>query len=152
MAVLSFSEVIPAPRPHVFECLTDVRRLPELLAPDIDARIVHAPEELKRGAEASLELTRFGFAQATRWRIEDVLRGSRLTFRQVEGIFKTWTHTLRFTDEDGGTRVSERIEYRVPGGLLGYLADDFVINKDMERILRLRLTRAAELLKPDRVS
>lgn len=153
MAHIQISELIPAGRFDVFDYLTDVRNLPSSLAPAIEARVFNEPTELKRGAEAHLALTRFGLTQSVRWRVEDVLRGSRLSFRQVEGIFAAWTQTTRFeAADDNATLVTELVDYRVPGGLLGYLADDFLIKRDLANLLRTRLRRAGAHFKPDRSS
>jgi ligand-binding SRPBCC domain-containing protein len=145
MAQLTISETIPANRFDVFDYLTDVRNLPDLLSRALEIEVAAAPTELKRGAEAHLTMARFGFTQTVRWQVEDVLRGSRLSFRQVEGIFESWTHTVRFEDEPNGeTRVTDLIAYKVPGGLIGRLADDVLIKSDLDQMLRARLRRARD--------
>jgi len=100
---------------------------------------------LKRGNEVHFVMTRFGLSQSIRFRIEDVLRGSRLTYRQAEGVFAGWTHTMKF-DEHGesATLVTDLVDYQVPLGLFGHLADDLLLKSDMNRVLTGRLMKAKE--------
>ena len=145
MAHLQISETIPAGRFEAFDYLTDVRNLPALLSRALAVEVISAPPELKRGTEAHLSMARFGLSQSVRWQVEDILRGSRLSFRQIEGIFAAWTQTLRFEEVSATeTRVTDVVDYRVPGGVLGNLADDLVIKGDIEGILRGRLKRARD--------
>jgi ligand-binding SRPBCC domain-containing protein len=40
-----------------------------------------------------------------------------------QGPFKRWKHTHSFTPIDGGTRVTDHVEYEMPLGALGRIAD-----------------------------
>jgi ligand-binding SRPBCC domain-containing protein len=42
-----------------------------------------------------------------------------------DGPFPEWEHTHLFYADDGGTRVRDRVKYRLPGGPLGRLAEPF---------------------------
>jgi len=39
------------------------------------------------------------------------------TDEQVEGFMESWTHRHHFTPENGKTRLTDRIDYEIPGGL-----------------------------------
>jgi ligand-binding SRPBCC domain-containing protein len=145
MAHLQISELIPAARFEVYDYLTDPKNLPSLLAPAVEVQVMSPELEVKRGSEAHFNMTRFGLTQSIRFRIEDVLRGSRMTYRQVEGIFAAWTHTMKF-DEHGEkeTLVTDLVDYQIPLGLFGFLADDLLLKGDMRRMLAHRLKKAKE--------
>ncbi len=145
MAHLQISQVIPAPRFEVFDYLTDPKTLPFLLEPIIEVEVLTPEVALKRGSEFHFVMTRLGLSQSVRLRIEDVLHGSRLTYRQVEGLFALWTHSTRF-DEQGEreTLVTDLVDYQMPFGLLGFLADDLLVKGDMSKVLSLRLQKAKE--------
>src|SRR5437899_550103 len=98
MAHLQISQLIPAPRFDVFDYLTGAENLPFLLKPTIEVEVFPFDGTLKRGAELHFNMTRLGFSQSVRLRIEDWLRGSRATYRQVEGLFAAWTHTMKFEE------------------------------------------------------
>lgn len=145
MAHLQISELIPAPRLEVFDYLTDPKNLPGLLRPSVDVQVVTPEIALKRGNEVHFMMSRFGLSQNIRFRIEDVLRGSRLSYRQSEGVFSMWNHTMKFDDHgDNGTLVTDLVDYQVPMGLFGHLADDLILKSDMTRLLSKRLQRAKE--------
>lgn len=145
MAHLQISQLMPATRMEVFDYMTDPNNLRFLLQPGIDVQVVTPEVPLKRGNEVHFVMTRFGLSQSIRFRIEDVLRGSRLTYRQAEGVFAGWTHTMKF-DEHGesATLVTDLVDYQVPLGLFGHLADDLLLKSDMNRVLTGRLMKAKE--------
>src|SRR4051794_1898923 len=98
MGHLQVSEVYPASRFEVFDYLCDPNQLPVLLQPLIEVEVRSMDVALSRGSEFYFRMTRFGLSQDVRLRIEDVLHGSRLTYRQIEGLYNQWTHTMRFED------------------------------------------------------
>lgn len=145
MAHLQISQLIPAPRLEVFDYLTDPNNLPTLLRPIVDVRVLTPEIALKRGNEIHFMMTRFGLSQSIRFRVEDVLRGSRLSYRQSEGVFAGWSHTMKFEEHnENGTLVTDLVDYQVPMGIFGHLADDLILKSDMGRLLAKRLSRAKD--------
>ena len=145
MAHIQVSQLIPAGRSEVFEYLTDTHELPFLLSPSVDVQVLTPEVPIKRGSELHFMMSRLGLSQSVRFRVEDVLRGSRLSYRQVEGLFSTWTHTIRFEAHgENSTLVTDVVDYRVPMGLFGYLADDLFLKRDMKKLLEQRLAKAKE--------
>jgi ligand-binding SRPBCC domain-containing protein len=145
MAHLKISQLIPATRAEVFDFLTDAKELPFLLRPAIETEVLTPDVPLKRGSELHFMMSRMGFSQSVRFRIEDVLRGSRMTYRQVEGLFALWSHTMKFEEHgEKATLVTDLVDYQVPLGLLGFLADDLLIKRDMKKLLEHRLLKAKE--------
>lgn len=145
MAHLQISERIQASRGEVFDYLTDPNSLPFLLAPAVDVQVLTPEVEFKRGSEAHFNMTRMGLTQSIRFRVEDVLKGSRLTYRQIEGLFSSWTHTMKFEDcGEGETLVTDLVDYHLPMGVLGFLADDLLIKRDMRKLMSNRLAKVRE--------
>ena len=145
MAHLQISEIIPASRFEVFDFLNDPSRLPALLQPSIEVEVFSPEVPLKRGSEFHFTMTRLGLSQSVRLRIEDVLRGSRLTYRQSEGLFAEWTHTIKFEERDEATTyVTDLVDYKMPFGILGTLVDDILLKRDLRKILENRLGLARD--------
>jgi len=145
MAHLQISQLILAPRFEVFDYLTNPENQPFLLQPTIAVEVFPSEGALKRGGELHFNMTRVGLTQSVRLRIEDWLRGSRVTYRQVEGLFAAWTHTMKFEEHgEKATLVSDLVDYRMPFGLFGYLADDLLVKRDMNHVLEARLVKAKE--------
>ncbi len=145
MAHLQVSQLIPASRLLTFDFLTNPKELPSLLEPAIEVEVLTPEIPLQRGCELHFMMTRLGLSQSVRLRIEDVLRGTRLTYRQVEGLFATWTHSIRFEDHgENATLVTDIVDYTIPFGVLGSLADDLIVKNDIEKLLSSRLSKAKE--------
>lgn len=143
MAHIQISQVIPATRIEVFDYLTDPKELPHLLEPHIQVEVLSPDVPPQRGQEWHFMMTRLGMSQSVRLRVEDALKGSRLTYRQAEGLFLTWTHTMRFEEHgEKVTLVTDIVDYTMPLGLVGALVDDLLIKGDMQRLLESRLLRA----------
>ena len=61
-------------------------------------------------------------------------------------IERAWHHTHAFEDADGGTRMTDRVRYRLPLGPLGELAHPVFVRRTLERIFDFRRDRIARLL------
>lgn len=145
MAHLKISELIEAPKADVFEYLTTPSHQAFLLSPAISVEVLSPDNPFKRGDEVHFNMTRFGLSQSIRFKIEDLLVGSRITYRQSEGVFRAWTHTMKFEEHSPETTlVTDLVDYQVPMGILGFLADDLILKGDMSRVLRQRLQKAKE--------
>lgn len=145
MAHLQISQLIPAARFEVFDYVTDPHTQAFLLQPTIEVETYPFDGALKRGSEVHFTMTRLSLSQSVRLRIEDWLRGSRVTYRQVEGLFAAWTHTMKFEEHgENATLVTDLVDYQMPLGLLGYLADDLIVKRDMRSLLEARLQKVKE--------
>ncbi len=122
--------------------MTDIRNLPAQLQDSIEVELISYPEQLHKDAECRMMMTRFSFSQMVRIEIEEVQRAQRLSYRQIEGLFSLWKHTLKFeTHGNNETLVTDIVSYRLPFGILGLLADDLLVREDMKIILQKRLDR-----------
>lgn len=145
MAHLQISAIIPAQRSAVFDLLCSPERLGQLLIDNIQVELTLGAETLARGSEYRFVMTRYGLSQPVLLRVEEVWKNSRMTYRQMEGLFADWIHTMKFEDHgDDQTLVTDYVDYRLPLGLLGYLADDLLVRGDVERFLNARLNRARD--------
>ena len=72
--------------------------------------------------------------------------GVRFVDVQERGPYALWHHTHTFADEGSGTRVSDRVEYRLPLGPLGEVAHPVLVRRTLARIFDHRQERVAALL------
>jgi len=82
------------------------------------------PDELVAGTRVALAMQPFGLLPRQEWTtvITDREAGEQTArFHDVmeDGPFPTWEHTHRFVGEGDATVVSDRIEYQLPGGMVG---------------------------------
>jgi len=66
--------------------------------------------------------------------------------RQIEGPFDLWEHTHTFEEQLDGTLIRDRVEYRMPLGVVGGVAHRILIGRDLERIFDYRRSAVSELL------
>src|SRR5262249_61728421 len=69
----------------------------------------------------------------------------RFVDRQVCGPYRRWVHLHTFEAHDGGTRMTDRVDYAVPGWLVEPALSRLVVTPDVERIFAYRRARMQEL-------
>lgn len=77
-----------------------------------------------------------------RWRMTSRIlaedRPRAFTDEQVSGPFAYWHHQHDFAEHDGGTRMTDLVEWAAPLGPLGRLVEWAVLARYMERLLQRR--------------
>lgn len=58
--------------------------------------------------------------------------------RQLKGPYKVWEHTHIFTPSRGGVQMTDIVNYDIPLGPLGALAQKIVVGKKIEQIFSYR--------------
>ena len=60
------------------------------------------------------------------------------TDEQIRGPYRLWHHTHTFTAEAGGTRMVDVVNYQLPLGILGAIAQRLAVRRDLERVFDYR--------------
>lgn len=142
---MQVQKVIPGSPFQVFEYLASPAAVPSQLEGLIKVTWQNPGVEVQPGAEFLFSMERFGVEQPIRYAIDKMVLGHSLSYRQVNGIFASWHHTMKFEDHGNGqTLVTDIVDYEMPLGLLGRLADDFCMRREIQKILEHRLQRAYE--------
>jgi hypothetical protein len=71
-------------------------------------------------------------------RIEEFVEGSHFVDVQLKGPYKMWRHRHDFEDVEGGTRMTDGVDYELPFGLLGQLARWLFVRRQVEQIFNYR--------------
>ncbi len=143
MAHIQCAKIIPATKFRVFDYLASPSTLPEQLEGVIDVKWQNPGVTLSAGSEFLYLMTRYGVEQPVRFVVDKLVAGNSLTYRQVSGIYARFVHTMKFEDHSvGGTLVTDLVEYQLPFGIFGRIADDFFIREDLKNILESRLEKA----------
>ena len=94
---------------------------------------------IQRGTQVELRIA------GVRWvAVHTVYEKDRLFVdEQVQGPFRKWIHRHEFEAAGGKTRLTDRVEYEVPGGATGALLFGWAIRAGLHRMfaLRHRVTR-----------
>jgi len=139
---------VSRPREEVFQFFSDPGNLMRLTPPWLGFSILTpAPLPVGEGAVFDYRLKVRGLPLRWRTLIETWEEGRSFTDRQIQGPYAFWHHTHLFLDlPGGGTRIVDRVRYRVGWGPLGCLATALWVRPDVERIFRFRKDAVQRLL------
>lgn len=158
MSSLHFETSIAAPLRTVWDFHQDVRTsLPLLCLPE-DCVVIESADAPPVAGARIVITARGPLGRRIRWvaRIVEhspphaVVFGEegRFVDEQESGPFARWRHAHEFEAiDDKTTRVIDHIEYRVPLGPLGWLADRLFVAPRLRRMFAHRHARLRELLE-----
>ena len=144
MAHFEYSSVINVPRKDVFEFISDMANLSEIMAEDYKIEATTPISKMKKGSEYEIRITRAGISVIWGIVIEEIIQNEFVRDRQSHGPFALWVHTQKVEDHGQGTLMTDFIEYDVPFGLMGKLADDIFVRRDLQKIFARRHVRIAD--------
>ncbi|MBS0656780.1 MAG: SRPBCC family protein [Verrucomicrobia bacterium] len=125
MPPLEFSRScwLPAEPAAVYAFHADPRNIVHVSPPGQDARIVEGAGPAVAGALFEVEVTVLGYlplAWQARW--QDVEPPRLLCDTSSNALFRHWEHRHEFAPApEGGTILTDRVRYALPGGWLGRL-------------------------------
>ncbi|MBP1772107.1 MAG: cyclase/dehydrase [Holophagaceae bacterium] len=137
---------LPAPRGEVFAFFADPANLEALTPPWLRFEVL-TPRPLPRGEGARFDYRIRVRGLPLRWRtlIETFEPGTRFVDTQLAGPYALWHHTHAFEDlpaspdlPQGGTRMTDRVRYRVGWGFLGRIVTALWVRRDIARIFEYR--------------
>lgn len=146
MGHVQVSRLIPASTGEVYRYLVDLENLSEWLDPSLEADFLNGgPPVLRAQTEFQIKFTRFGRTVDSTFRVDEMKPREKFSYRQMQGFFKTWVHTQILSVHDAKTTlVTDVVEFEMPYGLLGALADDLFVRGDVQRLLQYRLSKVEE--------
>ncbi len=148
MSYIQISKLIPAPPAKVFAALSQPEQLREAWRDDVEVEVLSDGEKYQKGSEVIFRMTRFGISQPLTLVFDEWVLPSLMTLKQSEGPFKHWNQKIKVESHSENTSlVTESVNYALPFGLFGNLADDLFIRAELSRLLELHLDKLAERLK-----
>jgi ligand-binding SRPBCC domain-containing protein len=130
---------IPCPQEQVFEFFADPRNLEAITPSWLNFQIATpTPIEMDQGREIDYMIS-WGFFRM-RWKTVITHWSPPHFFVDVQrsGPYRFWEHTHTFREESGGTRMFDTVRFEMPFGLLGRIAHNLKVRKDLERIFDYR--------------
>jgi ligand-binding SRPBCC domain-containing protein len=130
---------IQAPISRCFDLSRDIDLHPQSAAQTREEAIAGVTSGLiGPGETVTWEAVHFGIRQRLTAKITEFDRPYRFVDEMVQGAFKRFRHTHRFTEANGGTLIEETFDYTSPLGLLGRIADILFLQWYMYRFLQRR--------------
>jgi len=139
--------VISAPIERVFHFHDDTRNLLRITPPSIKVSI-ETMGKPGLGYEVVLKVRQFGiFTMRWKVRITEYVPPALMSDEQVSGPFAYWKQTRRLREVDGGTELTDIVEYRPPFGVLGRIANALVIRQQVLEMFAYRQATTKRLLE-----
>lgn len=162
---------LPYPVDFVFAFFADPSHLPELMPKWQQARIDQIELHPPRLRSASAAAGQIAAGRGTRLKlsfrpaplapvraswvalIEDFHWNERFCDRQIEGPFRYWRHCHRVqewqqeTTGEDGTLLIDAVEYDLPFGRLGKIANQVAVKRMLRQLFAYRHRRTEELLR-----
>lgn len=150
MGTFHAETIIDAPVGDVFTFHRDTRNATRIAHPAQRILGVEGDFPLDEGDEVVLRVLVLPLPVPQRWRVRvaTLAEPTLLVDETLDGPFSSFVHEHRFEDlGDGRTRLTDHVEYALPFGALGRLADALVVRRLMGPTFRFRQRRTKELLE-----
>ena len=138
-------------RPDVFAFFADPANLSRTMPRELQVTVLtRGPLTMEAGTVLDYRVRWLGVP--LRWRafVREYDPPYRFVDVQVRGPWARWEHRHLFLEEDGGTRMEDRVTYRPPLGPLGRLAHGVLLRRQLARAWRVRREAIARALGPVR--
>jgi ligand-binding SRPBCC domain-containing protein len=148
MTIIQKSIAIAAPIEAVFDFHLEQKNLGLISPPWMKSKLIRESGEGK-GKIIEMDVIQYGFFPS-HWvvRIEEFERPFRLTDLVLSGPMKYFRHTRIFSQPCASlTELKDAIEYEVPFGFIGKIADSISIKKMMEQMFEYRHQKTKEILE-----
>ena len=147
MKTFSIDRTIFLPRPidEVFRFFSDAHNLERLTPPFLKFHVITpAPIAMHPGARIRYKLSLHGIPISWESEITAWDPPHRFIDEQLRGPYRLWRHEHRFVSQNGGTQVSDHVDYAVLGGSL---INSLFVAPDVRRIFDYR-TQVLQSLFP----
>jgi len=134
------------PRPQVFAFFADPANLARVSPPALRLRLLTPGVALAAGAVLDFRVVWLGLPLRWRTYIREFDPPYRFVDVQVRGPWARWEHRHQFLEADGGTRIEDRVTYRMPLGPLGHVLHAAIVHRQLRQAWAFRQARVAELL------
>jgi ligand-binding SRPBCC domain-containing protein len=139
MPIFETHVTVECPRAQAFDFLLQPANVAAISPPEMGLHFVEAPEVIDIGSRIEFKVQGFGQVQTMVHEITTLVRPDRFVEQQVRGLFKLWIHEHLFEEIDAGrTKITDRIEFQRPGGVMGLLVTEHRIFEQLEDAFEYR--------------
>lgn len=137
----------PVPMADVFSFFEDARNLGRITPPWLNFRILN-PESIrmKPGAEINYVIGWMGLPIKWKTVIQAYDPPRFFVDEQASGPYRLWHHEHTFEQTGAGVVIRDRVDYRLPFGILGRLAHALLVKRQLLEIFRYRQATIARIL------
>ena len=130
---------VALPRADVFSFFEDARNLGRITPPWLKFRILN-PESIRMRAGAEIDYAIGWMGLPMKWKtvIREYEPPHRFVDEQARGPYAYWRHEHTFEETAAGVEIRDRVDYRLPLGVLGRIAHVVMVRRQLAEIFRYR--------------
>lgn len=142
-------QILAAPLGEVFAFFESPENLARITPPWLGFEIL-TPQPISMRTGTVIDYTVRWLGVPVRWRtlITSYEPGRKFVDEQIMGPYSLWHHTHEFAEESGGTAMTDRVVYGLPYGILGELAHNLMVRRQLEEIFDYRAEVIGRILRP----
>lgn len=141
---------IPAPIDDVFAFFSDAENLNDITPPWLDFKITTPlPIAMEKSALIDYSLKLMGVRLTWKTEIADWEPPGRFVDRQIKGPYRVWKHTHLFAESNGGTQMTDVVQYAVPGFVFSPIIHYFFVRPRLEKIFSYREESILKYFAPE---
>lgn len=145
MPVIEYHQFIKAPVELCFDLKRSVDIHTNTTAKTKEIAVDGVTEGLlEEGDTVTWEAIHFGIKQRLKAQVTLMEKPNKFVDIMVKGAFHSFVHTHQFIEEQGGTIMIDKFQYKSPFGPIGVLADKLFLEKYMRAFI---VSRAKALKK-----
>jgi ligand-binding SRPBCC domain-containing protein len=131
--------IIGNPLNEVFQFFSNAENLAKITPDNLKFQI-KSPLPIKMEAGTLIDYQIKIYNIPFHWRTKITVWDPPVRFVDVQltGPYKMWIHEHSFEELGGSTKMSDKIQYQVPGGLFAPLVHRLRVKKDVENIFKFR--------------
>jgi ligand-binding SRPBCC domain-containing protein len=152
MSIYERSFKVQAPLPDVAAFHDDPVSLAAITPPPVRVTIEQFDRPVRAGSRVIFRLSVGPIGVRWDGAIAEYVDQEYFRDVQISGPFGAWSHTHSFAAEADGTRVTDRVEYEPPLGLIGKLIDPILVRPSLAFLFNYRKKKTRELLERDAVN
>jgi ligand-binding SRPBCC domain-containing protein len=141
-----YRTLLPASLDDVWAFHSDTKALMVLTPAKWKIELLSDDLAVRAGNIIRTRVRKFGVPMEWHARIESVTPPHQFVDVSDKGPFPKWRHTHAFEPGEGGTWMTDTIEYEAPGGPLRGLINALVVSGDLDRLFAYRHQATREYL------
>lgn len=150
MYVLTCQMKTPSPIEKAFAVFENPYNLARITPASLKFRITTREQvTIRKGAEIEYQIRWLGLPISWRTLITEYEPPLFFEDEQADGPYALWRHRHSFEEVDDGTVISDRVEYALPLGALGRLAQHLMVGRQLRGIFQYRQRALMQLLGGD---
>jgi ligand-binding SRPBCC domain-containing protein len=138
--------ILDRPIQEVFPFFANAENLNTVTPPWLNFEILTPlPIEMKVGTIVDYRLRLHGLPIRWRSQVTEWDPPNKFTDVQIHGPYRIWKHEHFFTAEGTRTRMTDRVEYAVPGWIFAPMVHSLFVRGDLQKIFDYREQKFVEI-------